>query len=255
VGREDELAQRIAIINRTGNRLIDLVKVEFPRTIDRDAPAYRVALHGLVARTTGTMEAILHLAELRREADLVVLLRSLYDHTTVLAWLAGDPDANYPLWRAEDARQRVKIHNEWDRSLGTELLAPSSLAAFEQIAAETHAGPTNLIDRAIAADRYWADRLGFPKGYTPFVDAYQIVFRYSSSRTHASLQGLNDVIEETPDHFVVMLEATTGNQALAGRAVAVYALALRVSAVANGFPLPEAIEAAMAEYNTGRGYA
>ena len=66
MGREDELAQRIAVINRTGNRLIDLVKVEFPRTIDRDAPAYRVALHGLVARTTGTMEAILHLAELRR---------------------------------------------------------------------------------------------------------------------------------------------------------------------------------------------
>ena len=82
-----------------------------------------------------------------------------------------------------------------------------------------------------------------------------MVFRYSSSRTHASLQGLNDVIEETPDHFVVMLESTTGNQALAGRAVAVYALALRVSAVANGFPLPEAIEAAMAEYNAGRGYA
>ena len=127
MGREDELAQRIAIINRTGSRLIDLVKVEFPRTIDRDAPAYRVALHGLVARTTGTMEAILHLAELRREADLAVLLRSLYDHTTVLAWLAGDPDANYPLWRAEDARQRVGGRLAAEQKCGASISGSPSL--------------------------------------------------------------------------------------------------------------------------------
>jgi hypothetical protein len=37
------------------------------------------------------MEAILHLAELRREADLAVLVRSLYDHTVTLAWLARRP--------------------------------------------------------------------------------------------------------------------------------------------------------------------
>jgi hypothetical protein len=48
------------------------------------------------------------------------------------------------------------------------------------------------------------------------------------------------------------LESTNGNQALAGRAVVIYALALRISAVANGFPRREEIEAAMTEYNTKR---
>lgn len=67
------LGQRIALVNRVGNHLLDLVRPELPKVLSNDAPAYRRALLGLVARATGTMEAILHLAQLRREADLAVL--------------------------------------------------------------------------------------------------------------------------------------------------------------------------------------
>jgi hypothetical protein len=135
---------------------------------------------------------------------------------------------------------------------GASCWRPNKLAAFRKLGAEEHRGPTRLIGRATAADRHWAQQLGYASGEGPFVDAYQVVFRHSSSRVHASLQGLNDVIEETPDHLVVMLERTTGNQSIAGRAVTLYALALRVSAVANGFPRDEDIQAVMAEYNRTR---
>lgn len=137
MGREDEVAERIALINRTGNRLIELGRSDFPVVIARSAPPYRAALYALVARATGTMEAILCLAKIRREADLAVLVRALYDHTTILAWIAVDPDANYALWRAEDARQRVNAHKDWERRWGRELLNPTRLAEFERIGIAT----------------------------------------------------------------------------------------------------------------------
>jgi hypothetical protein len=176
------------------------------------------------------------------------MLRVLLDHTIILAWLAVDPEANYPLWKTLDARQRVKIHKEWERHLNKDLLTPKTLATFERIAAEPRSGPTELVDRAIAVDQYWTTRLGFSPDEGPFVGHYQTTFRHSSSRVHASLQGMNDVIEETPDHIVVTLERTTGEQALGGRAVSIYALGLKVSAETNGFPRPEDVETAMEEY-------
>lgn len=87
--REQDLVQRIAIIKQTGNRLIELVRPEFPEVLERTAPEHRLAQIALLARMTGTMEAILHVAQLRREADLSVLLRVLLDHTIVLrGWLS-----------------------------------------------------------------------------------------------------------------------------------------------------------------------
>jgi hypothetical protein len=247
VTTEEVRQERIDLILRTGGQLVDLVRSEYPKPISRDAPSYRIALHGLVARATGTMETILHVLELRREADLFVLIRSLYDHVAMLGWIASDPEPNYALWKAEDARQCIKAHEEWKRDLGEELLEPAQLAEFQRLADEHHPGPTDLLSRARAADTHWKPRLGLEDKAT-FVGAYQLLFRSGSTRTHSTLQGLNDVIEHTPDHVVVQLESTLGEQALGSRAVVIYALGLRVSAEANGFPRIADIEAAMAEY-------
>jgi hypothetical protein len=246
------LRQRIALVNRVGNHLLDLVRPEFPKVLSNDAPAYRRALLGLVARATGTMEAILHLAQLRREADLAVLIRSLCDHVTTLGWLAADPAANYPLWHAEDARERLKAHRQWQQHLRADLLTAEAVAAFEAIAAEDHPGPTDLHQRAIAADRHWKDRLGITDHNSTFAGIYQLVYRSGSTRMHSTLQGLNDVVELAPDHVVIALESTVGEQALASRALVVYGLALRISAAANGFPRAAEIDSAFAEYYGGK---
>ena len=54
--REQELVQRIATINQTDNRLIELVRPEFPKVLGRSAPEHRLAQMALLARMTGTME-------------------------------------------------------------------------------------------------------------------------------------------------------------------------------------------------------
>jgi hypothetical protein len=248
VGGNDAPERRHAAIGRAGPQLIVLVKPEFPKTLARSAPEHRLTMLALVARMTGTMESILHLASIGRQADLAVLVRTLYDHVVVLGWLASDPEKNHALWRAEDARQRIKVHEQWGDRLAKELLRPEELKTFEKFAKQEAEGPTNLVDRAAAADLYWSERLGFKPQESPFVEAYHVIFRWASTRAHASLQGINDVVELTPDHVVVMLEPTTGKLRLAGTAIVLYALGLRVSAVVNGFPRQEDIERAMTEY-------
>jgi hypothetical protein len=246
---DDVSRRRAEIIRRAANALIDLVGPDFPKPISRSAPAYRVAQHGLVAKATSLMEGIVDALEANRRSNLQILIRSLCDHATILAWLAADPERNYPLWKSEDARARVKAHNEWKRDLGADLLAPQILAELEAVAAETHAGPTDLAARARAADEYWKPRLGLEEEpLAGFVATYQVLFRSGSTRMHPSLQGLNDVTELTPDHVVVKLEQTHQDPAIAGTAVLIYALALRVSAQINGFPRPEDVNAIVAQY-------
>jgi hypothetical protein len=118
-----------------------------------------------------------------------ILLRSLHEHATTLGWLAADPSRNYPLWKTEDARQRVKVHGEWVRDLKTELLTKDSLAMFEQLAGETHPGPTDLRARARAADRYWTKRLRITDRKATFVGSYQLVFDRLRERFYAALGG------------------------------------------------------------------
>ena len=103
--------------------------------------------------------------------------------------------------------------------------------------------PPNLYQRAEQADAYWPPRLGFRDGETPFTDTYNIIFRHSSSRTHASLQGLNDVLETTPEHNVISLDRV--DEPLTGplRAIlTVFGLGLMVSSAATGFPRRDSVE-------------
>src|SRR5512132_4502770 len=57
----------------------------------RPVDAWPLVGPALIARATGSLEAILALVPLRREADADTLLRSLYRHVTTFAWLAGEP--------------------------------------------------------------------------------------------------------------------------------------------------------------------
>lgn len=85
-------------------------------------------------------------------------------------------------------------------------MQPDAVFNYEQILSVVASFPPNLYQRAEQADAYWPTRLGFPDGDAPFTDTYNVIFRHSSSRTHASIQGLNDVLEMTPDHNVISLD-------------------------------------------------
>lgn len=133
----------------------------------------------------------------------MILARSLADHVITFAWLAIDPGAHYPRWERGDARDRLAAQKRWEQR-GRTLLEPSVKEMFERQNANQVKHPPDMDDRADKAHDYWAAQLGFPAGDKPFADAYDVIFKHCSSRTHASIQGLNDVIELTPEHTVLV---------------------------------------------------
>lgn len=109
--------------------------------------------------------------------------------------------------------------------------------------------PPDMAQRADQADSHWATLLGFPPDDTPFADSYDVIFKHCSSRTHASLQGLNDVIETTPAHAVLLLERGTNYQAGALRAsLVIFGLGLKVTAALFTIPSRDEVEQLFAEY-------
>jgi hypothetical protein len=226
-----------------GQQLVDLVAKELPLTLSRQAPMPRRALLALAVKTTAIMRASLDLIEKNRLAEVLILGRSLADCVITLAWLTAATEENYPRWEKDDAKQRLDAHERWQDSGRGPLLQPDAVAHYEQILSAVENFPPNLFQRAEQADVYWPARLGFPDGDTPFTDTYNIIFRHSSSRTHASIQGLNDVLETTPDHNVISLDRIDDPLAGPLRAIlTIFGLGLVVSAAATGFPRRDCVE-------------
>ena len=121
-----------------------------------------------------------------------------YTDVITFAWLAIDPAVHYPRWERDDAQGcqqtndgRSAAANFWIRaSRRCSKTKKPSPSIFSEYAAA----------RADKADEHWAQRLGFPAGDTPFGDTYDVIFKHCSSRTHASVQGLNDVLERRRRH-------------------------------------------------------
>lgn len=106
-----------------------------------------------------------------------------------------------------------------------------------------------MIDQAEKADEYWAPRLGYKETDTPFADTYEVIFRHCSSRTHALIQGLNDVIEPTPSHDIIVLDRISDHMpSILRSTLMIFGLGLCVSAAVLAIPRREDIESLMQEY-------
>jgi hypothetical protein len=76
-----------------------------------------------------------------------------------------------------------------------------------------------------------------------------VIFKHCSSRTHASVQGLNDVLESTPEHTVLVLDRGSEYQAGVLRAsLVIFGLGLKVAAEIFSIPTREKIDQLSAEY-------
>lgn len=109
--------------------------------------------------------------------------------------------------------------------------------------------PPDMAGRADKADDYWAARLGFPAGDKPFADTYDVIFKHCSSRTHASVQGLNNLLGPTPEHTVLVLDRGPEYQAGVLRAsLVIFGLGLKVAAEVFTIPARDNVEQLAAEY-------
>jgi Family of unknown function (DUF5677) len=231
-----------------GDRLVRLVTSETPIVVSNTVPTERRALQALLMKAVSVMRGLLDLARHGHNIEVMILARSLADHVITFAWLAIDPGAHYPRWERGDARDRLAAQERFEKR-GRTLLEPGARVIFERQKANQVRYPPDMDDRADKADEYWATRLGFPADDKPFADTYDVIFKHCSSRTHASVQGLNDVLEPTPEHTVLVLDRGPEYQAGVLRAsLVIFGLGLKVAADIFPIPASDKVDQLSAEY-------
>jgi hypothetical protein len=193
----DELAEK------RGRRLVELVRPHLPVEVRVAGPADAWALvgPGLLARQVGSLEALLRLRDLDRQADAFVLLRTLYEHAVTFAWIAADPGLDrHRRFLKSDAAARLAADDD-ARKVGVPLLDAANRAKYERLVKELPKQMPKLIQRAAAADRHWAEKvpgLEAANRVRSYRSLYAIAYRHHSAIAHPSLQGLNFVTIDLP---------------------------------------------------------
>ena len=95
---------------RACRSLIELGHAAFPVIGPADRAVIGVYGAALVARIVGTIEAMLTLGPLGRDADLKILVRSAFEHSVTFAWIAADQERRFARWQKEDAERRIEAH-------------------------------------------------------------------------------------------------------------------------------------------------
>jgi hypothetical protein len=133
------------------------------------------------------VQAILCLPD-EHDAEAGMLVRVLYDHITLLAWLATDPATNLQQWFREDLDQRIRTDNDL-RQLG---LGGLDDATRGQFVAERDAIPRQwpgLAGFAHQADQHWSQRLKAFEDQT-LRKLYVGVFRQFSPLVHGMIESM-----------------------------------------------------------------
>jgi hypothetical protein len=201
--------------------LTALVRPYLPVDVLVHGPADAWPLVGpaLIARATGSLEAILALVPLGREADADTLLGSLYEHVTTFAWLAGEPgEERMRRWLKSDCEARLRTDEDC-RRVRVKILDDDRRNEFEETAAALPKGMPALLDRAEAADAHWVSRVtGLRDSTTPtsFRGLYAAAYRRFSAIAHPTNLGLKPVtVDLDGSHKRVQLEC--GRLTCAGR--------------------------------------
>lgn len=224
-------------------RALEIAGGMFPATFRPDmADVWRISV-GLLARCVTTTEACLHLAALGRRSDLMVCVRTLFEHTVMFAWLMGDlRDAEHRmlLWQRYSDAQSLLVDDEMARFGGQRRISEKTRDAIADANASlgTSRMP-GLADRAAKADVEWAERLGFDARHREVWSlrrTYSVIFRVGSAVAHPTLAGLAFVTDRNADRIVIEVEpAGKASEALQPVPL-LLGTALAVSAHALGRP-------------------
>lgn len=224
-------------------RLASLGRPHFPITIETESVDESWSLSGpaLIARLTGTVEAIVQLRELGRIADEMILARSLFDYATTFAWLAADtgPDRQRRFARS-DACARLKMDDDC-RKLGEPVLTPEMRAWEEANRDGLEKNMPDLAQRSEQVDRDWGGKhpLMDEELFPTYRRLYAMMYRHHSGYEHPSALGLNVVAEDQADGTTrIELEQAAddmGDQ-LMGLVTLLYARSLFIASQTLGWP-------------------
>ncbi len=104
------------------DQLIPLAGATVTITTQQDVPNelhnWDLVAPAMLFSATSCLVSLRWLAEAqtpRRDEDAIVLLRRLYEHVVIFAWIAIDPARNAPRWVAEDYQHRLRADSDLAR--------------------------------------------------------------------------------------------------------------------------------------------
>ena len=226
-------------------RLVAAVTPSFPRDIGttRRHDDWGVTAPAFVARSTRLMQALVALPD-EHEAAAGVLLRVLFEHVALFAWLAIDPPAHLPRWVRQDREWRIKADNDMAAAFKENLLTSAEKAAFEAEVAAVPQKLPSVPDMAAQADLHWGMRVKeFTSSRHALRGMYVGIYRQYSPIIHGMVESLHRIVLGGPQAGVsrVGLEDEHTDFNRFTTAPFVYALGLLVSGEVNGFPSRQSV--------------
>ncbi|MDW5595292.1 DUF5677 domain-containing protein [Conexibacter stalactiti] len=233
VGADSTNAVPAAVSLEAIGRLLELGRSIGHVVAEPDWPQWRTASAGLLMRVLTLGETIVHVSELRRVADLSILVRCLYDHAVMLAWISAPrDDSRFTVWNRESLRIVRAWGNEM-KAMEAGDITPEGREWLE----EQLSGPGMPKTRELArqADRDWNGRLGL-SGLNTLTASYTTVFRAGSFFAHPTAAGLYENRRPAGDHVVLMIEPEGDISPTIGCVFTFLAVALGVASHTIGRP-------------------
>lgn len=205
---------------------------------------WTVLAPALVARCAYLLGSILKLQEAMRGMDAAVLLRALYEHTVLLAWLALDPATRVARFVAADRVDRLAADAD-ARTLGVvDFLSAEARARFEDEASTAKKLP-RLVDLAREAADGWGSRSAYfhsDQRYS-FRGDYLALFRYYSAVVHPRFLSLTYFVRSTDGTYALRVPEPSAFREAFTNAPRLFADALVILGEATGWIDPERVVA------------
>ena len=229
-------------IREAGDKLLAGVRARLPERFWREPP-WHLWGTAFIARMASTVETMMRLAADQRQADSAVLLRSLYEHMVLYAWISIDPDPRLDWWVDDARREMGKLHSDAD-AYDMGFLSDSELARAR---AAKQLPP--LINQAAEVDDFWTTTSARLPG------ASRIRTEGDSHRARPLRRGVSDRAAAAPRAAAVTRRMHVARPVSADRAararritftsflaIPVFAMALLVNHYRLGWPDDDAVQ-------------
>lgn len=222
-------------------RLALLVEGELPARFEAGEGQARYVGTLLLVRMAQVARAIATLARAGHPTEAFVLVRSLYEHMVVLAWVCVSPEERAGLWIGASHKRGLTLYREAQR-YGLGALSDAQVASMKESA--TSLPPVQAMAHGV--DAFWPDHI---PGFRSWISGthqdnvltvaglYTAVYRSASALAHGEGGGIQGIVAEDEQGRPLITLGTDPVERLVPLAVPLFAMGLQVYEYRFGRPV------------------
>ena len=239
------------------SRLAQLVEDELPASFEAGEGQARYVGTLLLVRMAQIARAVGTLAVVGHGSEAFVLLRSLYEHMVVLAWVCVSPEERAGLWIGAAHKRGLTLFRESQR-YGLGALSDEQVASLEESAATLP--PVQAMAHGV--DAFWPDHIPEFRSWMPGLDEdnvltvaglYTVIYRSASALAHGEGGGIQGITAEDEGGRPMIVLGTDPVADLVGLAVPLFVMGLQIYEYRFDRPLGSAAETIHAGFVQGTG--